>query len=131
MSQPVPPSTNTPEYFFSQRQTAPLTFTSAVSDEYMLDQDKISTAPLPAVPSVSSTALEKPARQKRRSPRFVVVLLIILLLALIGTGLGSVLIHASDFPTNAPAPPPVFGQLHFLSSNQLSENSSHGICDEV
>jgi hypothetical protein len=131
MSQTVPPSANSPEYLFSQRQTTPLTFTSLVSDEYMLDQDNIPTAPLPAVPYVSPRARGKPAQQKHRSPRFMGVLVIILLLALMGTGFGSLLIHANDFPMNAPAPPPVFGQLHFLSSNQLSENSSQGICDEV
>src|SRR5947209_16023950 len=130
MSHTVPPSADSPEYLFSQRQTAPLIFSSLVSDEYMLDQDKIPTAPLPAVPYASPTAREKPAWQKRRSPRFVVALVIILLLALMGTGFGSVLIQANDFPTNAPAPPVgaslalALGQLHFLSSNQLSENSS-------
>ncbi len=55
-----------------------------------------------------------------------------LLLALLGVGFGSVLLHTSNFLAQVPTPPPpLVGQVYFLSSDQLSENSSQGICDEV
>jgi uncharacterized protein YjiS (DUF1127 family) len=126
MSQTTQPSAGSPEYLFSQRQTAPLAFRLPTSDEYMLNQDDIPTAPLPAVPRVSYTL-----RQKRPSHRFALALVMILLLALMGVGFGSALLHSSDFSTHAPTPPPIFGQIHFLSSDQLSGNNSQGICDEV
>jgi hypothetical protein len=126
MSQTTPPSADSPHYLFSERQTAPLTFSSLRSDEDMRNQDNMPTAPLPAIPPVSPLP-----RPKRRPRHFVATLIITLLLALMGVGFGSALLHANDFPTHALTPPPIVGQLHFLSSDQLSENSSQGICDEV
>jgi hypothetical protein len=125
MSQSVPP-TNSPEYFCSSKQTVPFTPMPPERDEYMLNQEDTPTAPLPAMPAGSSVSLKQ-----RSSWRFPALLIMILLLAMIGAGLGAALLRVGTHSTSAPVLPMIVGHLSFLSSDQLSENSSQGICDEV
>lgn len=76
---------------------------------------------------LSQPSLMTPHTQPKR--RFS-LLLAVLTFALVIAGLGSFLVLAHSLPTNAAAPILV-GQLTFSSSEQLSENSSQGIEDQI
>jgi hypothetical protein len=59
------------------------------------------------------------------------VLIFLLTLAITLAGLGSFLIVAYKLPADAPAAPVNVGHIQFLSSEQLSENNTQGISDQV
>lgn len=88
------------------------------------------SVPLPAAPPPLVAA---PPRAQRATSRFPAVLAVLVILALLVAGLGSslMLLHKIPDVPAAPAPPVVVGHIAFLSSEQVSENSSQGIDDEV
>lgn len=64
--------------------------------------------------------------------RLAVGMIVLLLMALITAGLGYFLVASHSLPIGAPAMTNiVLGHVTFLSSNQLSENSSQGLNDKV
>ena len=75
--------------------------------------------------------IQKGSSSKRRLP---LVLVVLTLTALLAAGLGSFLVFVPNVPMNvegSAAASPIVGHLYFLSSEQLSENSSRGIDDEI
>jgi hypothetical protein len=117
---PLNPPAAGPEHSISSRKTVPLAPTSP-----SVQQSAPKSAFSPQLPPVSATS------SRRR--RFPAVLLIVSLLVLGGAGVISYLWFFHMFalaPAAAPASRPV-GRVTFLSSEQLSENSSQGIDDEV
>ena len=90
---------------------------------------KIPSSPLPPVSRKSSPLPPVQARKQRR--RFPVVLTILLLVVLAGAGAGSFLVFFHKLPNADPPVPQAVGQISFLSSGQLAEDSGQGIDDEV
>ena len=76
--------------------------------------------PTPVVPPVHT-------QTQRRRNRFPAILIVLTLIMLIAAGLGYALLLYHPLAT----PPVIVGHLRFLSSEQLSENSSQGIDDEL
>jgi hypothetical protein len=77
-----------------------------------------------------------PLAVKQRRSHFSLALIALSMLAIALAGLGSELIFFNKLPTNvaaapAAAAPAVVGQVRFLSSGQISENSAQGINDQV
>lgn len=100
---------------------------SAVSS---VPQSTASRAPQPRVPAVSEPV--PPAPPKRGYRRLPAVLIVLMILALSGAGLGSLLVlyHPPSVKMQA-ALPPIVGHVHFLSSGQVNETTNQGIDDEV
>ncbi|GAC1632843.1 MAG: hypothetical protein NVS4B11_33860 [Ktedonobacteraceae bacterium] len=74
------------------------------------------------------------AHKHARRKRLPAILVVLTITALLAAGLGSFLVFVPNVPLHVEgsAPPPaVLGHLYFLSSEQLSENSSRGINDEI
>jgi hypothetical protein len=90
--------------------------------------------PLPMEQPRPSAPLSPLAAKQRRS-HFSLALIALCMLAVALAGLGSELIFFNKLPTDvaaaAPAIPTTVGQIRFLSSGQISENSSQGINDQV
>jgi hypothetical protein len=101
--------------------------------------ESASSGPLPAprrsvpLPAAPPPLVAAPPRAQRASSRFPAVLAVLVILALLVAGLGSslMLLHKIPDTPAAPAAPVVVGHIAFLSSEQVSENSSQGIDDEV
>ena len=125
---PLSPSTSGTERSFSSRRTIPL-------------------APIPpleqqSIPKGTRAGVNPALTEERPTPpvsevgsgrrRFPAALFIVSLLILVGAGVISYLSFFRMFPF-APAAPVIrlVGNITFLSSEQLSENSSQGIDDEV
>ena len=125
---PLSPSTPGTERSFSSRRTIPL-------------------APIPpleqqSIPKGTRAGVNVALTEERPTPpvsevgsgrrRFPAALFIVSLLVLVGAGMISYLSFFRMFPF-APAAPVIqlVGHITFLSSEQLSENSSQGIDDEV
>lgn len=125
---PLSPSTPGTERSFSSRRTIPL-------------------APIPpleqqSIPKGTRAGVNVALTEERPTPpvsevgsgrrRFPAALFIVSLLVLVGAGMISYLSFFRMFPF-APAAPVIqlVGHISFLSSEQLSENSSQGIDDEV
>jgi hypothetical protein len=87
------------------------------------DLDDVPTRPL----------LSGPLPEARpRMNRLAVGMIALLLIALITASLGYILVASHSLPVGAPAMTNVvLGHVTFLSSNQLSENSSQGLDDKV
>jgi hypothetical protein len=71
---------------------------------------------------------------KQRRSHFSLAIIAFSMLAIALAGLGSELIFFNKLPTStaaAPAVPTIVGEVRFLSSGQISENSSQGINDQV
>jgi hypothetical protein len=118
----------TPESIGSPKQTVPPShLTPSARYKDVPTQDDTPTMPLPVVPP-SPVQLSYRKHTPSRFPR---VLIATLLLALTSVWSGSVLMSLGKLPTLSPVAPQVVGHLYFLSSDQLSENSSQGICDQV
>jgi hypothetical protein len=116
---PLNPSTPETERGVSTRRTVPLAPTPPLVQQSA--PKAVSSPQLPRVPAAGS---------RRRG--FPAVLVIMSLLLLGGTGVISYLWY-SRLNTFVPATPVsrIVGRIAFLSSEQLSENSSQGIDDEV
>jgi hypothetical protein len=71
-----------------------------------------------------------PPRQRARS-RFPVALALLLAIALTIAGVGSLLMLTHRLSNTASGGPVLAGSITYLSSGQISENSSQGISDEV
>ncbi|HLZ55675.1 MAG TPA: hypothetical protein VKR06_01905 [Ktedonosporobacter sp.] len=121
------------------RKTGPLSGTLSQQDFYSGGSASsprlVLSQPAETPPQVEQWKTPEPAvypiaRKKRRPASALIVLTIIgLLLA----GLGSFLIISNKLPVSdaTAATPVIVGHITFLSSEQLSENSSQGISDEV
>lgn len=99
-------------------------------------------SPQPAVPTASKHARldelptrpqpRKAAPAKARQPRLPLGMLVLTFIALALAGLGSVLVFFNKLPSQgAVAAPAPVGHVAFLNSEQISENSSQGIDDQV
>ncbi len=128
------------------RQTIPLDPSRAAHIDALAEN----TAPLaPLVPSATTGKLSArsaplteqrtepmprmPKKQPRKS-RLPLILVVLTITALLAAGLGSFLVFVPNVPMNvegSAAAAPIVGHLYFLSSEQLSENSSRGIDDQI
>lgn len=90
-------------------------------------------APAPAQRTArrSSPPPAPPARTARKRAKFPIAMIGLLIFALLITGLGSILFFLHQSNIAAPVPPKLVGHVAFLSSEQLSENSSQGIDDQL
>ncbi len=102
-------------------------------------RDDISTATtdpsgfIQRAPTVKTVPLAPPVPAiKSRLNRLTVGVLILLLFALVTAGLGYFLVVSHNLPADATAVTnTLVGHVSFISSNQLSENSSQGLNDKV
>ncbi len=83
-----------------------------------------------AVKSSSLPPLQQPGAKKQRR-RFPALLIILTILVLGGAGLGSSLLLFHKYAPADVTVGQVLGHIYFLSSEQVSENSSQGIDDEL
>jgi len=77
-------------------------------------------------PSMPTPPVERPRRNRGLAP----VLIVLSVLILLGAGLGSFVVISRALPPAAPVALPV-GSISFLSSQQLTENTSQGIDDQI
>jgi hypothetical protein len=94
------------------------------------------TAPLPppkrTVPLSDALPPQPPAPPRQRSrSHFPVALALLLAIALTIAGIGSLLMLSHHLSNTATTGPALAGHVTYLSSGQISENSSQGISDEV
>lgn len=109
-----------PEEAMVPKKTVPLLVETWGED----DISTVSTLPLISTPL--------PAGARPRVNRLAVGIIILLLIALITASLGYFLMVSHTIPIGAPAMTNVvLGDVTFVSSNQISENSSQGLNDEV
>ena len=87
----------------------------------------------PHAPHYSPSSPATPRTAKKRGSRGLLAILIVLSLLLIGggAGLGYYFLFAHAAPPTPLATPQSYGQLYFLSSEQVSETSNQGLNDEV
>ena len=87
----------------------------------------------PSTPHYSPSSPATPRTAKKRGSRGLLATLIVLSLLLIGggAGLGYYFLFAHAAPPTPVATPQSYGQLYFLSSEQVSETSNQGLNDEV
>ncbi len=106
------------------RKTVPLTptMTQNIPSPRKTQVLAESLSPQPSVPPS--------IKQQSHRRRFPAVLIVLTILALSAAGLGSFLLLFHKAP-DMPATSVAVGHLYFLSSEQLSENSSQGIDDQV
>ena len=126
---PLKPPTSANERNVSTRRTVPLAPTPPPVEQISPKGARVGVNPAPT--DERPTLLVPEAGSGRR--RFPAALFIVSLLILVGAGMISYLSFFRVF-TFAPAAAPVMrlvGNITFLSSEQLSENSSQGIDDEV
>ena len=126
---PLKPPTSANERNVSTRRTVPLAPIPPLVEEISPKGARVGVNPAPT--DERPTLLASEAGSGRR--RFPAALLIVSLLILVGAGMISYLSFFRVF-TFAPAAAPVMrlvGNITFLSSEQLSENSSQGIDDQV
>ncbi len=81
-------------------------------------------APQPAVPTLPP---------KRGYSRLPAVLIVLMILALSGAGLGSLLVlfHPPPVTMQQAVPPAIVGHVYFLNSGQVNQNTNQGMDDEV
>jgi hypothetical protein len=81
-------------------------------------------APQPTVPTLPP---------KRGYSRLPAVLIVLMILALSGAGLGSLLVlfHPPPVSMQPAAPPVIVGHVYFLNSGQVNQNTNQGMDDEV
>ena len=126
---PLKPPTSANERNVSTRRTGPLAPTLPPVEQISPKGARVGVNPAPT--DERPTLLVSEAGSGRR--RFPAALFIVSLLILVGAGMISYLSFFRVF-TFAPAAAPVMrlvGNITFLSSEQLSENSSQGIDDKV
>ncbi|QBD83157.1 hypothetical protein EPA93_47240 [Ktedonosporobacter rubrisoli] len=122
---------------FSPRKTVPLVSEVEIPVPEMRSVSSPKrTAQLtpPTLPPLTPPTLPPLApSQAARGPiaRFPLALVVLLILALAIAGLGSSLMLFHTLPDMAAAPAQAVGHIAFLSSEQVSENSSQGIDDQV
>ena len=71
-----------------------------------------------------------PATKTRRGG-LLLAMIVLALIAMLLAGVGAILVLFNKMPTSVATAPTTVGQIKFLSSEQLSENSSQGINDQV
>jgi hypothetical protein len=123
---PLKPPTPADERNVSTRRTVPLAPTPPLVEQ-------ISPKGASPAPTIDEYPTSHVSEEGSRRQRFPAALFIVSLLILVGAGVISYLSFFRVF-TFAPAAAPVIrlvGHITFLSSEQLSENSSQGIDDEV
>ena len=81
-------------------------------------------APQPTVPTLPP---------KRGYSRLPAVLIVLMILALSGAGLGSLLVlfHPPPVSMQPAVPPAIVGHVYFLNSGQVNQNTNQGMDDEV
>ncbi|MFL5700195.1 MAG: hypothetical protein ACJ797_24215 [Ktedonobacteraceae bacterium] len=108
------------------RSSTPRPIASQVTQPTMsaMPQPTVLPAPQPAVPA---------PQPKRGYSRLPAVLIVLMILALSGAGLGSLLVlfHPPPVSMQPAVPPPIVGHVYFLNSGQISENTNKGMDDEV
>lgn len=86
-----------------------------------------------SAPPKQEAPVQSVSKKQRKRSRLPVAMLTLMLIALALAGTGSLLIFSNKLPTttSTAAQPATVGSMAFLSSEQLSENSSQGIADQV
>lgn len=128
---PLGPGPNTATVTSAVRKTTPLPPLEEILEEVSFQRMPPRVAPLPRQ---AAPLPMPPVRQPRRGKAMIVLTTITLIVAL----LSSLLVLFYKFPMQlssttaaAPVAPAAVGRIAFLSSGQLSENSSQGIADQV
>src|SRR5438128_1099462 len=107
------------------RSSTPRPIASQVTQPTMsaIPQPTVLPAPQPAVP------VPQPRRGYSRLPA---VLIVLMILALSGAGLGSLLVlfHPPPVSMQPAVPPPIVGHVYFLNSGQVNQNTNKGMDDE-
>jgi len=89
----------------------------------------------PNTPPPPTAPLPTHATEEVRKKRLPTILVVLTITALLAVALGSFLVFVPNVSMsssiNSAVAPAIMGHLYFLSSEQLSENSSRGIADEV
>jgi hypothetical protein len=127
---PLSPSTLGTERSFSSMGTAPLAPTPPLEQQSVPKGTRAGAGRAPTINERPTPPVSEEGSGRRRFPA---ALFSVTLLLLVGAGVISYLSFFRMF-TFAPAAAPVIrlvGHITFLSSEQLSENSSQGIDDEV
>src|SRR2546421_2109663 len=106
------------------RSSTPRPIASQVTQPTASPASTILPAPQPTVPTLPP---------KRGYSRLAAVLIVLMILALSGAGLGSLLVlfHPPPVSMQPAVPPPIVGHVYFLNSGQISENTNKGMDDEV
>ena len=92
----------------------------------------VSSRSQPRAPAVSEPIPPPEPQPKREYRRLPGVLIVLMILALSGAGLGSLLILFHPPPANMQAAlPTIVGHVYFLSSGQINSSSNQGMDDEV
>jgi hypothetical protein len=132
---PLSDENNAPVHAEPPPRKAPTTY-AADDDlyEHLRDFTYRQTVPLQQ-PLITTQEVPLPPDQKRPG-RFIKVLLIMAIFAVTLAGVASFFIFSQKLPVTSTAKPSValpasVGRVAFLSSNQLSQNSSQGIADRV
>ena len=117
--QPIRSSTPRP---IASQVTQPIM--SAIPQPTASPASTILPAPQPAVPTLPP---------KRGYSRLPAVLIVLMILALSGAGLGSLLVlfHPPPVSKQPTAPPAIVGHVYFLNSGQVNQNTNQGMDDEV
>lgn len=128
---PLGSGPNTAPIAPSIRKTTPLPPIEEILEEVSFQRPAPRVAPLP---KQAAPVPAPPVRQRRRGRAMIVLTTVTLLVAV----LSSLLVLFYKFPMQlsaaapaVPAAPAIVGRVAFLSSGQLSENSSQGIADQV
>ncbi len=126
---PLSPSTPGTERSFSPRRTVPLAPMPPLEQQSVPKGTRAGVNSAPLTEERPTPPVSEAGSGRRRFPA---ALFIVSLLILVGAGVISYLSFLRMFPF-APAAPVIrlVGHITFLSSEQLSENSSQGIDDEV
>ena len=97
-----------------------------------MPQPIVLSAPLPALPTVSEAIPSSAPQARRGYSRLPAVLIVLMILALSGAGLGSLLVLFHPPPVNMRAAlPAIVGHVYFLNSGQINESTNQGMDDEV
>ena len=117
--QPIRSSTPRP---IASQVTQPIM--SAIPQPTASPASTILPAPQPAVPTLPP---------KRGYSRLPAVLIVLMILALSGAGLGSLLVlsHPPPVTMQPAALPTIVGHVYFLNSGQVNQNTNQGMDDEV
>src|SRR5581483_9277582 len=113
-------------------RTAPLVDESAPRRSRPLVSRPLTPQPTPLPPTkpLPPPSLMAPPPRSKPQRRFP-FLLVLLTFALVIAGLGSFMMLTHALPADTPLAAPVVGHISFSSSDQVSENSSQGIEDQL